>query len=140
MTVLPDCHGMYRVLLGVDTDGQRARAQAEAVRSLPAADTAVKALVMHVFQENPEGASVGQVGAVRRVTDLFEEADVDYELHEASGDPAGALLDAAAEYDVDTVCVAGRQRTPTGKVIFGSTTQSVILGTEKPVLTTSVGE
>lgn len=130
---------MYRVLLGVDTDGQRARAQAEAVRSLPAADTAVKALVMHVFQENPEGASVGQIGAVRRVADLFEEAGVDHELHEASGDPAEALLDAAVDHGVDTICVAGRQRTPAGKVIFGSTTQSVILGTEKPVLAVSAG-
>jgi Universal stress protein family. len=131
---------MYRVLLGVDTDEQRARAQAEAVRSLPAAETAVEALVMHVFQENPEGASVGQIGAVSRVTDVFKEAGVDYELHEMSGDPAEALLNAAVDHDADTICVAGRQRTPAGKVIFGSTTQSVILGTEKPVLAVSASE
>lgn len=131
---------MYRVLLGIDTDEQRALAQAEAVTALPAAEDAVEALVMHVFQENPEGASVGQIGAVRRVVELFEAAGVDHELLEASGDPAAELIDAAERHDVDTICVAGRQQTPAGKVIFGSTTQSVILGTDRPVLAASAGD
>lgn len=131
---------MYRVLLGIDTDEQRALAQAEAVAALPAAEQAVEALVMHVFQDNPEGASVSQIGAVRRVVELFEEAGIDHELLEASGDPAGELIDAAQRQEVDAVCVAGRQQTPTGKVIFGSTTQSVILGTDRPVFAVSTGD
>jgi nucleotide-binding universal stress UspA family protein len=35
------------------------------------------------------------------------------------------------------ICVAGRKRTPTGKVLFGSVTQAVILDTERPVLVCS---
>jgi len=130
---------MYRVLLGIDTNERRARAQAEAVAALPAAEDAVEALVMHVFQENPEGASVSQVGAVRRVVELFEDAGIDHELLEESGDPAAELIEAARRHEVDAICVAGRKRTPAGKAIFGSTTQSVILETDRPVLAANAG-
>lgn len=126
---------MYQVLLGVDTDESRARTQASMVADMPAANEDVEVLVMHVFQENPEGASISQVGSVRTVTESFDEHDISYELVEASGDPADRILEIASERDVDMICVSGRDRTPTGKVLFGSTTQSVILGTNKPVVT-----
>jgi len=139
MSVVAGITSMYRVLLGIDTNERRARAQAEAVAALPAAEDAVEALVMHVFQENPEGASVSQVGAVRRVVELFEDAGIDHELLEESGDPAAELIEAARRHEVDAICVAGRKRTPAGKAIFGSTTQSVILETDRPVLAANAG-
>ncbi|QZA88281.1 universal stress protein [Salinarchaeum sp. IM2453] len=126
---------MYQVLLGVDTDETRARTQANMVADMPAANEDIEVFVVHVFQENPEGASIGQVGSVRTVTESFDEHDISYELVEASGDPADKILEIASERDVDMICVSGRDRTPTGKVLFGSTTQSVILGTNKPVVT-----
>ena len=66
----------------------------------------------------------------------FEPAHIEraVELLEASGSPSEEILEHAAEYDVDQICVGGRKRSPAGKALFGSVTQDVILGTHKPVL------
>ncbi|MFU8867396.1 universal stress protein [Natronococcus sp.] len=128
---------MYRVLVALDTDERRALAQASMIESLPAATEEVSAVLAHVFQENPEGQSIPQLDGVRHVTDAFDESGIDYEYYETSGDPAPEIIAVADERDVDLICLSGRKRTPTGKVIFGSVTQSVILGTDRPVVTVS---
>jgi len=96
--------------------------------------TGVEIHLLHVFGDNPEGASVQQVEAVREASDRLEELGVEVNLLEASGDPADEILGYAEEYDVDQICVGGRKRSPTGKALFGSVTQDVILGTHRPVL------
>jgi len=127
---------MYDVLLGIGLDDEaRATAQAEAVTDLPAAADEVTAHLCHVFRDNPEGASVHQLGTVRRAREVLEDAGVTYVHYEASGDPADELLAAAADIDADTVCVSGRTRSPTGKAVFGSTTQALVLNADRPVLT-----
>ncbi len=131
---------MYRVLVGIDSDSQRAKSQARAVCELPQAPTEVKAILMHVFQDNPEGASVGQLGAVRRAKEILEDYDVEIELVEGSGSPATELIEVADERSVELLCLSRRKRTPTGKIIFGSTTQSVLLGTDRPVMTVGIGD
>lgn len=126
---------MYDVLIAVDNvDDERAVAQAEAVAELPAATAEVTAHLCHVFQDNPEGASVNQVSAVRRARDRLEDAGVTCTHYEASGDPGDELLLAADEIDADVICVSGRKRSPTGKAVFGSVTQDVILSGEYTVM------
>lgn len=51
------------------------------------------------------------------------------------GDPADGILDVAGELDARYVVVGGRRRSPVGKAVFGSTTQTVVLESERPVLT-----
>ncbi|ELY57288.1 UspA domain-containing protein [Natronococcus amylolyticus DSM 10524] len=128
---------MYRVLVALDTDEHRALAQASTIESLPTAAEKVSATLVHVFQENPEGESIPQLKGVRNAADTFDESGVDYEYYETSGDPASEIIAAADELDVDLICLSGRKRTPTGKVLFGSVTQSVIFGTDRPVITVS---
>ena len=126
---------MYDVLVAIDNaKDERAVAQAEAITDMPTTEGSVQAHLCHVFQENPEGASVHQISAVRRAREVFEAAGVDCVHHEASGEPADELLAAAADVDADAICVCGRRRRPTGKAVFGSVTQDVILGTDRPVL------
>ncbi|MFC6954494.1 universal stress protein [Halorubellus litoreus] len=125
---------MYHVLIPVDQSEERATAQAEAVADLPAADSEVSVTVLHIFQENPSGASVNQVGSVRRATEVLEEAGVEYNLDEESGTPSDEIVERANELDVDCICVAGRKRSPTGKALFGSVSQDVILDSDRPVL------
>ena len=125
---------MYHVLIPVDQSEERATAQAEAVADLPASDSEVSVTVLHIFQDNPSGASVNQVGSVRRATEILEEAGVEYQLDEESGRPAAEIVERANELDVDCICVAGRKRSPTGKALFGSVSQNVILDSERPVL------
>ncbi|WP_331233239.1 universal stress protein [Natronorarus salvus] len=125
---------MYHVLLAVAGDDERVGSQIEAVRSLPEAASEVEVTVFHCFGENPSGASVSQVGSARRARDELEAGGVTVHLDESSGDPAEAIIDAAERCDVDAICLAGRKRTPAGKVLFGSVTQGVILGTDRPVI------
>jgi nucleotide-binding universal stress UspA family protein len=125
---------MYEVVIGVDSDESRAMACARAVQNLPGEATDVHVTVLHSFTDNPSGASATQVQSVREVTDYFDEHDVDYDISESSGAPADAIIETADELDADLIVLAGRKRSPAGKVLFGSVTQSVILETSRPVL------
>jgi nucleotide-binding universal stress UspA family protein len=124
---------MYTVLMAVDQSVPRTMSQVDAVLDI-AEGTDVEAHLFHDFTENPEGASVTQVNAVREAADRLDEAGVAVEFHEASGDPANTIVELADELDVDAITVGSRKRTPTGKVLFGSVTQSVLLGTDRPVI------
>ena len=126
---------MYHVLLGVALDDEsRAIAQANAVADLPGDPSDVTAHLCHVFQDNPEGASVHQLGTVRRAREVLEAAGVTCAHYEASGDPGEELIAAAEDVDADLICVSGRKRSPAGKAVFGSTTQTVVLNADRPVL------
>jgi nucleotide-binding universal stress UspA family protein len=131
---------MYHVVIAVDEESDRARRQATAIADLPDSSEEVRATLLHVFTENPGGASATQVGSVRRAEELLQDEGVEVEIAERSGDPAAAVLDFAESEDADCVCVGGRNRTPAGKAIFGSVAQSVILQADRPVLVTGGGE
>ena len=125
---------MVRILLALDDELPQARAQTNAIADIVEASNDAEVHVLHVFGDNPEGASVHQIEAVREASDRLDELGVDVNLLEASGDPGSEILRYAAEYDVDQICVGGRKRSPAGKALFGSVTQDVILGTHRPVL------
>jgi len=126
---------MYDVLLGIGLDDEpRAIAQAEAVIDLPGDPDEVTAHLCHVFRDNPEGASVHQIGTVRRAREILEDAGVNCVHYEANGDPGEEILAAATDIDAGLICVSGRKRSPAGKVVFGSTTQALVLNADRPVL------
>jgi nucleotide-binding universal stress UspA family protein len=132
---------MYDVLLGLGLDDEpRAIAQAEAVVDLPGDSDAVTAHLCHVFEDNPEGASVHQLGTVRRAREVLEDAGVTCVHYEASGDPGEELITAADDVDADLICVSGRRRSPAGKAVFGSTTQALVLNSDRTVLAVPGGE
>jgi nucleotide-binding universal stress UspA family protein len=128
---------MYEIVAGIDKSEARGTAIAEAITEIPMDASQVRVTLLHDFEENPEGASVDQVASVRRAREVLEDAGVEVALEESSGEPADAILRLADEQDADMIVVAGRKRTPTGKVLFGSVTQSVILGTDRSVLVCS---
>lgn len=125
---------MTRIVLAVDDDEQRAKRQAERVASIEWAPDALEAIVVHVFTDNVEGASITQFGPARRARRVLEEAGIDVTLEGLSGDPNDRILEYAEEVDADLVCVAGRKRSPAGKAVFGSVSQSVMLNADLPVL------
>ena len=125
---------MVRLLLALDDDLSQVEAQIAAIEDVVETADGAEAFLLHVFDDNPEGASVHQVEAVREAEERLETAGVTVELLESSGDPADEILKYATEHDVDQICVGGRKRSPAGKALFGSVTQDVILGTTRPVL------
>jgi nucleotide-binding universal stress UspA family protein len=52
------------------------------------------------------------------------------------GKPPVQVVDYAADHNARYIVVGGRKRSPTGKLIFGSFTQSILLNAECPVLST----
>ncbi|WP_136718435.1 universal stress protein [Halorientalis salina] len=128
---------MFTAVIGIDTNVDRAVAQARTVAGIPGADDAIKAILLHDFGENPQGGTVEQVKSVRQARDILEEAGVEVELEGTSGEASDAIIRAADRHDADRIVLAGRKRSPAGKAVFGSVTQAVILNTKRPVLVCS---
>jgi len=51
------------------------------------------------------------------------------------GDPADEIVSAAETMDVRYLVIGGKRRSPTGKALFGDTTQTVLLNASVPVMT-----
>ena len=51
------------------------------------------------------------------------------------GGVAEEILSAGREHDANYLVIGGRKRSPTGKALFGSTTQRVLLASDRPVVT-----
>jgi nucleotide-binding universal stress UspA family protein len=70
---------------------------------------------------------------IRDLSRRLDEADVEYEVHGAVGDHAESIVDLAESVAADRVVVGGRRRSPTGKAVFGSIAQEVMLEAPCPV-------
>jgi len=75
----------------------------------------------------------GRHGTVRSISRTFDEEEIDYEIRGAIGTHADEIVRLVDESGSELVIVGGRGRSPTGKVIFGSTAQEVILAAPCPV-------
>jgi nucleotide-binding universal stress UspA family protein len=69
--------------------------------------------------------------------ELLEAAGITVETRREHADPEEAIVALAREVDADQIVMAGRKRTPVGKAVFGSVTQSVLLKADLPVTVTS---
>ncbi|SDJ53465.1 universal stress protein [Natronorubrum texcoconense] len=145
---------MYRILLPIDDIEARARAQVESILENPAADECtVDILYVHsdvsapdaewaaggfsetFAEEMAENAAARQrlPNAVEVAIDVLESGDVDWSLHETTGEPAEAILEFAGEVGSDVIVLGIGTESPVGKVLFGSVAQAVILASDRPV-------
>ncbi|WP_435125682.1 universal stress protein [Halobaculum sp. D14] len=74
-------------------------------------------------------------GVARDVVRGTLDADGAVTLQGRVGEPVEELLAEAERRDARYLVIGGRKRTPVGKAVFGSTTQSVLLTADQPVLT-----
>ncbi len=56
------------------------------------------------------------------------------------GEPVKEILAETDKQDARYLVIGGRKRTPVGKAVFGSFTQSVLLNADSPVMTVMTGE
>ena len=129
---------MYHVIIGIDEDEAHAKQCADEVAGLPGDAAEKRVTLIHSFTDNPSGASATQLAPVRAAGDALEAAGIDYDVTESSGDPAEAIIDAADDAGADLIVIGGRKRSPAGKALFGSVTQTVILNAGRPVMVTGV--
>lgn len=144
---------MYRVLIPVDDNEERAQKQIDTIEDLPSVDEPVEAHVVYVYEEIETPGEGGGFAAgylddlnqsldelrdppktVYDVADALTERGIESEVHELVGDPAEAILTASRELEADMMLMGVRDRSPIGKVVFGSVSQKVILGSDVPVL------
>lgn len=83
----------------------------------------------------PDAVAERAVG-VRQLTDLLTEAGVDHQVRARRGkgsDEGELFAELGEQNDVDLAIVGGRERTPAGKAVFGSTAQTLMLAAAYPV-------
>lgn len=124
---------MYEYLLTIDGNESRAQTQAETVVDQPTNASEIHATLLHVTSEE-EPVPLEEMPAVTLAQDILDDAGIDTDLTSVEGDPTTVILETAEEINANRICIAGRKRTPTGKAVFGSVTQGVILSTTRPVL------
>lgn len=73
---------------------------------------------------------------VREVVDgtLGDEDTRNVSVQGRVGDPAKEVIDEAERRNARYLVIGGRKRTPVGKAVFGSITQSILLGANVPVM------
>ncbi|WP_135830306.1 universal stress protein [Halorussus halobius] len=141
---------MYRVLAAVDESDQRLATQLDALGALPGRDD-LSVTVLHVHEEievaaDEAGAAMiesinediddlqGVPDTVSRAVAHLDDLGIESTVTTVRGDPAAAILEVAEEVAADAILVSARQRSPVGKAVFGSVTQSVVLDADRPVL------
>jgi nucleotide-binding universal stress UspA family protein len=125
---------MKRILVCVDTDVGRAKKQVESITSLPLETDEVEIVVYHVFRAGDDDTKAENLKSVAEVVETLETAGLTTTITQSNGDATRNILDKAEEIDADVISLAGRKRSPTGKALFGSVTQDVILKADRSVL------
>jgi nucleotide-binding universal stress UspA family protein len=132
---------MYAVLVPVDANDDRTTAQIDFLTSMPIVEDDLSVTVTHVLRDATGEVPTAmrrpdRVGTVNRAIEAFEKEGYETHVRGASAPPADGILEMAEEIGADLIVMGGRKRRPSGKALFGSVTQSVVLDAEVPVVVT----
>jgi nucleotide-binding universal stress UspA family protein len=118
----------------VDECVDRAKTEAEYLRSLPLDHNRIQVTVAHAYEnESRNDDLVERPEAVQVALQTLRDEGFAVEHREISGIPSDGIVTLAEDLAADEIIMAGRKRTPAAKVVFGSVTQSVILNSNRPV-------
>lgn len=139
-----------KILLAVGPgDADRVDALAETLTDI-AIPTGAEVVLAHVFTEEEYESTLENLGVeaggdvsadevsrrhatIRRLSEALDDAGIDYTVRGEIGNHGQRIVDLAEAEGTDLVIVGGRKRSPTGKAVFGSTAQEVMLSAPCPV-------
>lgn len=77
-----------------------------------------------------------RTAALDRIHEMLHTTEIEHDLrHLVRGkDPVHDVLDTAEEIEADLIVIGIRRRTPVGKLVLGSNSQSILLEATIPVL------
>jgi len=140
---------MFHILLPVDRDPDRAIKSANIILDYPYLDGDITVTILNVDEEINVSSGDGMnfdtenlhdedrfPDSVLEVEKLLNGRKLTVQKERGIGDPAETIVKRATELDVNRIVMSGRKRSPVGKVIFGSVTQSVVISTDIPVTVT----
>jgi nucleotide-binding universal stress UspA family protein len=139
------------ILLAVGSEDEKRTERLATEATSVAKPTGATVVLAHVFDDDEFdevrsnlGVDAGSEGSTpdavaerhtttRAISKALSAAGVDHSVRGAVGDHAGEIVALAEAIDADRVVVGGRHRSPTGKAVFGSVAQEVILSAPCPV-------
>ena len=135
---------MFTVLLPLDTNEDRAVAAVNAITSIPEANENIEVTILNVkgkidvqsdsIVKSEEWYDKEEYPAsVETAQQLLESEGITVKRRREHAEPAETIVSIADEIKADRIVMAGRKKSPTGKAIFGSVTQTVLLNSEIPV-------
>ena len=113
------------------------------VAATAAKDLNADLLVIHSYEpRESEGEAESYDAELDEVSDRLEAIGVPHSIRALSRgmSPAAEIVKVAAEVDAGLVVVGLRTRSPVGKALLGSVTQSVLFDSPCPVLTVKAGD
>lgn len=140
------------VVLAIGPEEDEARVERMARTAVDVAGPAGATVeVLHVFEEDEfdsmatqldynfdedatPDAVAARLSSVKRIVDQLESAEVEYAVAGALGEYGPLIVREAEDYGADLVVVGGEKQSPTGKALFGSTAQHVLLNAHCPVV------
>lgn len=95
--------------------------------------------VLHVHASKTSTMDGIQDLAADRARSIASGEAAEFEAVGRVGDVATEIVDYARERDAEFIVIGGRKRSPVGKALLGSVSQSVVLEAERPVVTVPKG-
>lgn len=92
-------------------------------------------LVSGSTEETPDVEDV-RIEARETAEEIGRQVNINREFDPVGliGNPAEEILEYSKEVSADYIVVSGRKKSPTGKALFGSVTQSILLSATCPVV------
>ncbi len=86
------------------------------------------------FESQPSADEVARRSqSVRDIKTILQDENIEHEVRGVVGEEGDTFVDLAETVSADLLYIQGKSRTPTGKALFGSTAQTVLLNAPCPV-------
>jgi nucleotide-binding universal stress UspA family protein len=116
-----------------------------------AAPTDASVVLLHAFNESAYQDGIDEAGfdpndppsadelaarleGIDALSAALVAADIEHDIRGVIGPEGDAILEETEAVDGDVLYLSGRQRSPTGKAVFGSTSHRIMMNSTCPVL------